>query len=44
MVQCTQFKAKLKLHIISKAITHKVLLVLIFLKLDIEVIWVSKIK
>jgi hypothetical protein len=44
MVQCTQFKAKLRLHIISKAITHKVSLILIFFRLHIEVTWVSKIK
>jgi hypothetical protein len=39
MVQCTFFVSKLEAHIVSKIVTHKISLILDFIKNHIQVIW-----
>lgn len=39
MVQCTHFVSKLEVDIVSKIVTHKISLILDFIKNHIQVIW-----
>jgi hypothetical protein len=44
MGRCTDFVSKLKVHIVSKVATHKISLILNFVKNHIKLIWGLKIR